>query len=66
MKNMLEVDVLLKDARYLEKAWLDYFYSKKMKTQENARTLNIITKLRATIKTLEWVSGKNTDPLEGC
>ena len=66
MRNQLDVDRLLKDARYLEKAWVEYFYSKKMKTQENARTLNVITKLRATIKTLEWVSGKGVDPLEGC
>ena len=66
MRNQLDVDQLLKDARYLEKAWVDYFYSKKMKTQENARTLNVITKLRSTIKTLEWVSGKRVDPLEGC
>tara|TARA_Y100000401_G_C8245853_1_gene185505 strand:+ start:187 stop:387 length:201 start_codon:yes stop_codon:yes gene_type:complete len=66
MRNQLDVDRLLKDARYLEKAWVEYFYSKKMKTQENARTLNVITKLRSTIKTLEWVSGKGVDPLEGC
>ena len=66
MRTQLDIDRLLKDARYLEKAWVDYFYSKKMKTQENARTLNIITKLRATIKTLEWVSGSKNDPLEGC
>ena len=66
MRAQLDVDQLLKDARYLEKAWVEYFYSKKMKTQENARTLNVITKLRATIKTLEWVSGKRVDPLEGC
>ena len=66
MRTQLDVDQLLKDARYLEKAWVEYFYSKKMKTQENARTLNVITKLRATIKTLEWVSGKRVDPLKGC
>ena len=66
MRTQLDIDQLLKDARYLEKAWVDYFYSKKMKTQENARTLNVITKLRATIKALEWVSGKRVDPLEGC
>jgi len=66
MRTQLDIDRLLKDARYLEKAWVEYFYSKKMKTQENARTLNIITKLRATIKALEWVSGSKNDPLEGC
>ena len=66
MRTQLDIDRLLKDARYLEKAWVDYLYSKKMKTQENARTLNVITKLRATIKALEWVSGKRVDPLEGC
>ena len=66
MRTQLDIDRLLKDARYLEKAWVDYFYSKKMKTQENARTLNVITKLRATIKVLEWGSGKRVDPLEGC
>tara|TARA_R110001583_G_scaffold134202_1_gene285854 strand:+ start:592 stop:792 length:201 start_codon:yes stop_codon:yes gene_type:complete len=66
MRSQLEIDGLLKEARYLEKAWMDYFYSKKMKTSENARTLNAITKLRSTIKTLEWVSGKTINPLEGC